>query len=142
MNGVLHQGFWRKLPPTLLRQYTPVQTTDPYQYYYTFPSISNYDYPNNYGIEGKGGKRKKVKKKENKKKRMPIGVTIRYIPPPLTINQMVSYGKFLYRYHLEEDCIWKIGLFVGIIHIVCSHLLLSFGRISIIRFCFLTLNYY
>ena len=94
MNGVLHQGFWRKLPPTLLRQYTPVQTTDPYQYYYTFPSISNYEYSNNYGIEGKGGKRKKVKKKENKKKRMPVGVTIRYIPPPLTINQMVSYGKF------------------------------------------------
>ena len=59
-----------------------------------FPSISNYDYSNNYGREGKDGKRKKVKKKENKKKRMPIGVTIRYIPPPLTINQMVSCGNF------------------------------------------------
>ena len=90
MSGFIQQGFWRKLPPTLLRQYTLVQNTDPYQYYYTFPSTSNYDYTNNYGREGKGGKRKKPKKKESKKKKVPIGVTIRYAPPPLTINQMVS----------------------------------------------------
>ena len=125
MNGVLHQGFWRKLPPTLLRQYTPIQTMDPYQYYYTFPSISNYDYPNNYGIEGKGGKRKKVKKKEKKKKRMPIGVTIRYIPPPLTINQMVSYGKFCIAITLKRTVFGKYD-FLSVILWDNTHSLFTF----------------
>ena len=97
MNGIQQrQGFWRKLPPTLLRQYAPVQNTDPYQYYYTFPASSHYEYSNNYVVqESKDGKRKKVKKKkEGKKKRVPIGVTIRYVPPPLTVAQMVSFRQF------------------------------------------------
>ncbi len=110
INPAEKQGFWRKLPPTFIRQFAPIQTDSytftQYQqqpYYFTFPSVvsGNYDYLPNYH-QPADEKRKRHKRRESKRKNpLPVGVTVRYRPPQMTIAQMVSnlFYTFMTLFH-------------------------------------------
>ncbi len=101
MNPAEKQGFWRKLPPTFIRQFAPIQTDSytftqyhqPQPYYFTFPSVvsGNYDYlPNYHEPANEKRKRHKHRERSRRKDPLPVGVTVRYRPPQMTIAQMVS----------------------------------------------------